>query len=107
MAIFMNLDELMKEKGYTVAKLAEEIGISAVNLSKIKNGNISEIRLSTLDAICRILECEPGDILKYKDINKKKVIPLFLDYSGTTDLLLKNNLLNSVTIASFSIGFAK
>ena len=38
----MNLDELMKEKGYTVAKLAEEIGISAVNLSKIKNGNISE-----------------------------------------------------------------
>lgn len=89
MAIVTNLDELMKEKGYTLVKLAEEVGISAVNLSNIKNGNISAIRFSTLDEICRILECEPGDILKYKEINKKKVIPLFLDYSGTTDLLLK------------------
>lgn len=89
MAIVTNLDELMKEKGYTLVKLAEEVGISVVNLSNIKNGNISAIRFSTLDEICRILECEPGDILKYKEINKKKVIPLFLDYSGTTDLLLK------------------
>lgn len=89
MAIVTNLDELMKEKGYTLVKLAEEVGISPVNLSNIKNGNISAIRFSTLDEICRILECQPGDILKYKEINKKKVIPLFLDYSGTTDLLLK------------------
>lgn len=89
MAIVTNLDELMKEKGYTIVKLAEEVGISPVNLSNIKNGNISAIRFSTLDEICRILECHPGDILKYKEINKKKVIPLFLDYSGTTDLLLK------------------
>ena len=89
MAIVTNLDELMKEKGYTLVKLAEEVGISPVNLSNIKNGNISAIRFSTLDEICKILECQPGDILKYKEINKKKVIPLFLDYSGTTDLLLK------------------
>ena len=89
MAIVTSLDELMKEKGYTLVKLAEEVGISPVNLSNIKNGNISAIRFSTLDEICRILECQPGDILKYKEINKKKVIPLFLDYSGTTDLLLK------------------
>ena len=79
----------MKEKGYSLVRLAEEVGISIVNLSNIKNGNISAIRFSTLDKICRILECEPGDILKYKEINKKRVIPLFLDYSGTTDLLLK------------------
>lgn len=89
MAIITNLDEIMKERGYTLVKLAEEVGISTVNLSNIKNGNISAIRFSTLDEICRILECVPGDILKYKQINKKRVIPLFLDYSGTTDLLLR------------------
>lgn len=89
MAIVTNLEEIMKEKGYNLVKLAEEVGISPVNLSNIKNGNISAIRFSTLDEICRILECQPGDILKYKEINKKRVIPLFLDYSGTTDLLLK------------------
>ncbi len=89
MAIVTNLDEIMKERGYTLVKLAEEVGISSVNLSNIKNGNISAIRFSTLDEICRILECEPGDILKYKEINKKRVILLFLDYSGTTDLLLR------------------
>lgn len=89
MAIVTNLEELMKEKGYTLVELAKGVGISTVNLSNIKNGNISAIRFSTLDEICKVLECEPGDILKYKEINKKKVIPLFLDYSGTTDLLLK------------------
>lgn len=89
MAIVTNLDEIMKERGYTIVKLAEEVGISTVNLSHIKNGNISAIRFSTLDNICRILECEPGDILKYKELSKKRVIPLFLDYSGTTDLLLR------------------
>lgn len=94
MAIVTNLDELMKEKGYTLVKLAEEVGISTVNLSNIKNGNISAIRFSTLDEICRILECNPGDILKYEEINKKNVIPLFLDYSGTTDLLLKGGVEN-------------
>ena len=89
MAIVTNLDELMKKKGYTLVKLAEEVGISTVNLSHIKNGNISAIRFSTLDSICKALECQPGDILEYKELEKKKVIPLFLDYSGTTDLLLK------------------
>lgn len=89
MAIITNLEEIMKEKGYTLGQLSEEVGISPVNLSNIKNGNISAIRFSTLDEICRVLECQPGDILKYRELEKKKVIPLFLDYSGTTDLLLK------------------
>jgi len=87
MAIIANLEELMRKKGYTIVKLAEEVGISTVNLSKIKNGNISAIRFSTLEKICNALDCQPGDILKYE--HKKKVIPLFLDYSGTTDLILK------------------
>lgn len=87
MAIYTELDELMRKKGYTTARLAEEVGISPVNLSNIKNGNISAIRFGTLDELCRVLECEPGDIIKYRE--RKKVIPFFLDYSGTTDLLLK------------------
>lgn len=89
MAIITNLEEVMKEKGYTLVKLAEEVGISTVNLSNIKNGNISAIRFSTLDEICRILGCQPGDILKYEKREKEKVIPLFLDYTGTTDLLIR------------------
>ncbi len=89
MAIIAKLDIIMKEKGYTVGKLAEKVGISPVNLSNIKNGNISAIRFSTLNEICKVLKCQPGDILEYNELDKKKVIPLFLDYSGTTDLLLK------------------
>lgn len=89
MAIITKLDELMKKKGYTLGKLSEEVGITPCNLSNIKNGNISSIRFSTLEEICKVLECQPGDLLKYKQSEKKKVIPLFLDYSGTTDLLLK------------------
>ena len=71
MAIIANLEELMRKKGYTIVKLAEEVGISTVNLSKIKNGNISAIRFSTLEKICNALDCQPGDILKYE--HKKKV----------------------------------
>ncbi len=89
MSIITNLDEIMKKKGYTLTKLAEEVGISTVNLSKIKNGSISAIRFSTLNEICKTLNCQPGDILEYKEIDKQRIIPLFLDYSGTTDLLLK------------------
>lgn len=45
--------------------LAERIGISPVNLSRIKTGKISAVRFSTLDAICRVLDCQPGDLLEY------------------------------------------
>lgn len=89
MAIISNLDKLMKDKGYTLVSLAEKVGISPVNLSNIKNGNISAIRFSTLEAICKALECDVGDIFHYEELEKNKIIPLFLDYSGTTDLLLK------------------
>lgn len=89
MSIVTNLEEIMKAKGYTLTELAEEVGISTVNLSNIKTGKISAIRFSTLDEICKVLQCQPGDILKYEQRDKKKIIPLFLDYSGTTDLILK------------------
>ena len=89
MSIVTNLEEVMKAKGYTLTELAEEVGISQVNLSNIKTGKISAIRFSTLDEICRVLQCQPGDILKYKQRDKERIIPLFLDYSGTTDLILR------------------
>ncbi len=66
MAIITNLDEIMKKRGYTLARLAEEIGISTVNLSNIKSGNIFAIRFGTLDEICRVLKCTQGDILQYR-----------------------------------------
>lgn len=87
MAISIDLGSIMKEKGWSVATLAKAVGITPANLSNIKNGNIRAIRFDTLDAICKALDCMPGDIIKYKEI--KKVIPFFLDYSGTTDLLLR------------------
>ncbi len=87
MPIYTNIDVLMRERGFTIATLAKEVGISPVNLSNIKTGKVRAIRFDTLDALCRVLRCEPGDIIKHKEI--ENVIPLFLDYSGTTDLLLK------------------
>ncbi|MBR3697340.1 MAG: helix-turn-helix domain-containing protein [Clostridia bacterium] len=87
MPIYTNLDELMRERELTIATLAKEVGISPVNLSIIKTGKARAIRFDTLDALCRALCCSPGDIIKYKE--RKNVIPFFLDYSGTTDLLLK------------------
>ena len=89
MAIKINLEDKMKEKGVTLTQLAEEVGITPVNLSNIKNGKISSFRLPTLDKICEVLDCQPGDILEYERRDKRKVIPLFLDYSGTTDLILR------------------
>lgn len=89
MPIISNLEKLMRDKGYTLVELAEKVGISTVNLSNIKNGHISAIRLNTLEAICKALRCDVGDVLQYRELEKEKVIPLFLDYSGTTDLLLK------------------
>lgn len=90
MSIILKLDELMREKNITVAELAKQVGISPVNLSPIKNGRVSSIRFNTLDGICKALNCQPGDLLKYelKEQDKKKIIPRFLDYTGTTDLLI-------------------
>lgn len=57
----------MADRKMSLNELAEKVGIANVNLSKIKTGKISAIRFSTLDAICRALSCQPGDILEYRD----------------------------------------
>ncbi len=56
----------MADRKISLNALSEKVGIANVNLSKIKTGKISAIRFSTLDAICRELDCQPGDILEYK-----------------------------------------
>lgn len=87
MAIIFNLDPLMKKYGITSAELANQIGITEANLSNIKN-NKGFIKRETLDSLCKVLGCQPGDLMFYRENEKDKVIPLFLDYSGTTDHLL-------------------
>lgn len=56
----------MADRKMSLNELAEKVGITNVNLSKMKTGKISAIRFSTLDAICKALDCQPGDILEYK-----------------------------------------
>jgi len=66
MAIVLRLDRVMADRKISLNELAERVGISNVNLSKIKTGKISAIRFSTLEAICREMDCQPGDILEYQ-----------------------------------------
>ncbi len=65
MAIVVNLDVELARKKMTVVALAEAIGITPVNVSVLKSGRAKAIRFSTLEAICKVLECQPGDILEY------------------------------------------
>ncbi len=65
--IRLRLDRVMLEKGFSLQELASKVGITNANMSNIKTGKINAIRFSTLDAICKILECQPGDILEYCD----------------------------------------
>lgn len=63
--IVMRLDRILADRKMKSKDLAQAIGISEVNLSRIKTGQIKAVRFSTLDAICRALRCQPGDILEY------------------------------------------
>jgi len=66
MAIILRLDRVMADRKISLNDLAEKVGIANVNLSKLKTGKVSAIRFSTLNAICDILDCQPGDILEFK-----------------------------------------
>lgn len=67
MGIVVRLDRVMADRKIKLGELAERVGISPVNLSKLKTGRVSAIRFSTLEAICRELDCRPGDILEYQE----------------------------------------
>ena len=64
--IVVNLDVMMARRKMSLGELSEKVGITLANLSILKNGKAKAVRLSTLDAICRALDCTPGDILEYR-----------------------------------------
>lgn len=67
MAIILRLDRIMADRKIPLTELSERVGISMANLSNLKTGKVRAIRFSTLDAICRELHCQPGDILEYDE----------------------------------------
>ncbi|HPR81983.1 MAG TPA: helix-turn-helix transcriptional regulator [Enterococcus sp.] len=67
MAIISRLDRVMADRKMSLNELSEKVGISNVNLSKLKNGRVNAVRFSTLEAICRALDCQPGDLLEYQE----------------------------------------
>ena len=66
MAIIVNVDIMMARRKISLGELAEKIDITPANLSILKTGKAKAIRFSTLEAICRVLDCQPGDILEYQ-----------------------------------------
>ncbi|WOE75927.1 helix-turn-helix domain-containing protein [Alterisphingorhabdus coralli] len=67
MPITVKLDDLLHDKRMTLTELSEEVGLTMANLSILKTGKAKAIRFSTLEAICAVLECQPGDLLGYKE----------------------------------------
>lgn len=65
MAIIINIDVMLAKRKMSVTELSERVGITMANISILKNGKAKAVKLSTLDAICRALDCQPGDILEY------------------------------------------
>jgi putative transcriptional regulator len=66
MAIIINIDVMLAKRKMSVTELAEKVGITLANLSILKNGKARAVRFSTLEAICKALDCQPGDILEHK-----------------------------------------
>ena len=66
MPIIVNVDVMLAKRKMSSNELASKIGISAVNLSILKTGKAKGVRLSTLDALCKALDCQPGDLLEYR-----------------------------------------
>lgn len=66
MAIIINIDVVLAKRKMSVTELSEKVGITMANLSILKNGKAKAVRLGTLEAICKALDCQPGDLLEYK-----------------------------------------
>ncbi|AWK52173.1 transcriptional regulator [Clostridium beijerinckii] len=67
MAIIINIDVMLAKRKMSVTELTEKVGITMANLSILKNGKAKAIRFSTLESICKALDCQPGDILEYRN----------------------------------------
>ena len=70
MAIIVNLDVMMAKRKMSLTELSEKVDITVANLSILKTGKAKAIRFSTLEAICKVLDCQPGDILEFKKEEK-------------------------------------
>ena len=71
MPIIVNVDVMLARRKMSSGELAEKIGITPANLSILKTGKAKAVRFTTLDAICRAMDCQPGDILEYTDQNQQ------------------------------------
>ena len=69
MTIIINIDVMLAKRKMSVTELSEKVGITMANISILKNGEAKAIRITTLDAICKALDCQPGDILEYRNDN--------------------------------------
>ncbi|MER1955102.1 MAG: helix-turn-helix transcriptional regulator [Desemzia incerta] len=67
MAIRINLDVMLAKRKMSVTELSEKVGITMANISILKNGKAKAIRFSTLESLCKVLDCQPGDILEYEE----------------------------------------
>lgn len=72
MAIIVNLDVMMAKRKMSLNELSEKVGLTLSNLSILKTGKAKAIRFSTLEAICNVLDCQPGDILEYVNDEQKR-----------------------------------
>ena len=72
MAIIINIDVMLAKRKMSVTELSEKVGITMANLSILKNGKAKAIRFGTLEAICKSLDCQPGDILEYQNDENNK-----------------------------------
>jgi len=67
MSIIVNIDVMLARRKMSVTELSERVGITMANISNLKTGKAKAVRFTTLDAICRALDCQPGDILEFRD----------------------------------------
>ena len=84
MAILVNLDLMMVKRKMSLTELSEKVGVTMANLSILKTGKAKAIRFSTLEAICKALICQPGDILEYREEEQNS--PEYHKSAGLTDL---------------------
>jgi len=72
MSIIINLDSMLVKRKISLTELSKAVGLSLTNLSMLKNGNVRGVRFETLEKICIVLDCQPGDLLEYKPYTDEK-----------------------------------
>ena len=85
MAIILRLDRVMADRKISLNELSNRVEISTVNLSNLKTGKVKAIRFSTLDAICEVLDCQPGDLLEFQKRTEEEADKQDIDNTGKRD----------------------